>query len=212
MFRVFLLGFSVCIWLCCAQFASAVTYEFTFDDIDDGANAPPYVGFGVLSFDGPSPGDGSFAYESFSNLDLQFQFSAVANSFTQADAITPLSEVLLVFSENGRNLRFSNVNQSGSGEFTGALDFLREDAMRFGLSTEPPGTNGNLDRYFLGIFPADPSTQPPDPIHFGNYRGQLVPEPNSTALSVAGFAMMCMLLRSGPRRVTSESAKEELTR
>lgn len=199
MIRVLLSGLSVAVWLCCTQFSSAVTYDFTFDNIDDGMTVEPFVGFGSLSFDGGNPGDGSFAYNSFSNLELQFVFSAVGSDFTEADAITPLDEVLLVFSDNGRILQFGNVNPSGSGEFNGAIDFLREDMMVFGLSTEPPGIEGNLDRYFLGVFP-NAVTDPPDIIQFGNYRGVLVPEPNGIAFSVIGLVMTCLFFRSRRER------------
>lgn len=197
MFRVFFSGLWV--WFCCAHFASAATYDFRFDDIDDGMHAAPFVGFGSLSFDGGNPGDGSFPYNSFSNLSLEFQFSAVASDFTEDDAVTPLSEVLLVFSDNGQQLQFGNVNDSGSGEFTGALDFVREDAMRFALSTEPPGIGGNLDRYFLGIVPSQ-GAPPSDPVHFGNYRGILVPEPNGVAIAMVGLMMICSVFGSRRRQ------------
>ena len=168
------------LWVSCVP-ASAVTYEFGFDNIDDGILMAPFTGTGVVSFDGPIK-DGSFPMDSFANIQMNFDFGSLA-SFTEQDIATPTDEVVLVISDGGQRLQFSSIGLGGTGPFAGAIDFVSGD-MGFGLSTEPPGFGGNLDLYFVAdIFSG---TMP----LFGNYAGTLVPEPSALSSAFAGALLL----------------------
>ncbi len=169
--------------------ANAVTYEFNFDDVDDGMVMAPLVGFGAVSFDGGALADGTYPMDDFSNIDISFNFSSLT-SFSEMDVVTPTNEVLFVILNGGQSFNFSNTNGS-PGAFGGAIDFIKDD-MTFGLSTEPPGTGGNLDRYFVAAM--DNSF-----IFFGNYEGTLVPEPSGLVL----VAPILLLLLTRRKRLTA---------
>ena len=174
--RVSFLLAALLAWMSCAS-ASAVTYEFTFDAVDDGTVMAPFFGTGSVSFDGAPLPDGTFLMSDFSNIQMNFDFDSIA-SFTEQDIATPTDEVLFVISDSGQRLQFSSVGLGGTGPFAGAIDFVSGD-MAFGLSTEPPGFGGNLDLYFVA-----------DNVNgamllFGNYSGTLVPEPSSLSLALA---------------------------
>ena len=126
--------------------ANALTFNFNLDDTFDDTVTEPFVGTGTFSFDG-DPGDGTFALESLSNFDLNFNFTD-GSSFTNADILTPLEEVLVIISttETERRVQFSNVNPNGSTILFGSLDFANFDNQTF-LSFEPPSIGGDLNLY-----------------------------------------------------------------
>ncbi len=161
--------------LTCAQHARATTYDFLFDNTDDGILNAPFVGSGTVSFNEAAI-DGTYAYNSLSDISMDFEFGA-GNMFTEADIVTPLNEILFVISNGGQSLNFSNINPFGTGPNGGAIDFANPtNGTELFFTTEPPGTGGNLDLYFTDNF-------------FGNYGSQLVPEPISGMLALFGMGM-----------------------
>ena len=126
--------------------ANALTFNFNLDDTFDETVTEPFVGEGTFSFDG-DPGDGTYALESLSNFDFSFSFTD-GSSFTNADILTPIEEVLVIVSttETERRVQFSNVNPAGSTILNGSLDFANFDNETF-LSFEPPGLGGDLNLY-----------------------------------------------------------------
>jgi hypothetical protein len=126
--------------------ANALTFDFNLDDTFDETVTEPFVGEGTFSFDGDLE-DGTYALESLSNFDFNFSFTD-GSSFTNADILTPIEEVLVIVSttETERKVQFSNVNPFGSTELFGSLDFANFDNGTF-LSFEPPGIGGDLNLY-----------------------------------------------------------------
>lgn len=126
--------------------ANALTFDFNLDNTFDETITEPFVGEGTFSFDGDLE-DGTYALESLENFDFDFSFTD-GSSFSNADIITPMGEVLVVISttETERKVQFSNVNPFGSTELFGSLDFANFDNETF-LSFEPPGIGGDLNLY-----------------------------------------------------------------
>src|SRR4051812_43251188 len=96
-----------------------LVFQFGFEDVP-GDNV--LVGSGSASF-AADPGDGTFALASLGPFVLSFAFDDGA-AFTEADIVTPLSEVLVVLSTTGttRRLQFSNAGDFGSGPNGGSID------------------------------------------------------------------------------------------
>jgi PEP-CTERM motif-containing protein len=157
-------------------------FFFQFDDTDNGTVTPPIVGTGTFSF-AIDPGNGTHALTSLGAFSMSFTFGAT--TFTNTHIVTPLSEVLVVLSMQGtdRRVQFSNINPFGSGPFMGSIDFINGGN---GLSFEPPGTGGNLDRY-AQVTAAG--------FTIGNYSGLTIPEPSSLALLAMGVAGLLGLAR-----------------
>lgn len=126
--------------------ANALTFDFNLDDTFDETVTEPFVGEGTFSFDG-DPGDGTYALESLENFNFNFSFTD-GSSFTNADILTLMEEVLVIVSttETERRVQFSNVNPRGSTILNGSLDFANFDNETF-LSFEPPGIGGDLNLY-----------------------------------------------------------------
>lgn len=126
--------------------AHALTFDFDLDDTFNDTVSEPFFGTGTFSFDGDLE-NGTYALESLENYDLNFSFTD-GSSFTNADILTPLEEVLVIISttDTERSVQFSNVNPFGSTELFGSLDFANFDNQTF-LSFEPPGIGGDLNLY-----------------------------------------------------------------
>ncbi|MEM7311558.1 MAG: PEP-CTERM sorting domain-containing protein [Planctomycetota bacterium] len=164
----------------------AATYEFDFDNVDDGVVSAPFVGTGFISFDQDLP-DGTHAYSKLTNVSIGLAFGD--DVFKEIDIVTPLDEILVVISNHGNNLNFSNSNEFGTGDFNGAVDFVNLDNQSsLALSTEPPGTGGNLDRY--GTI-----DEYGYPQFFGNYGATLVPEPASEILLLMSLGIGFLFVR-----------------
>ncbi|HEY9690889.1 MAG TPA: PEP-CTERM sorting domain-containing protein [Oculatellaceae cyanobacterium] len=175
--------------------ANAITFNFIFDNTDDGGVNSPLVGSGIFNFDG-DPGDGTFSLSDLPNYNFNFELNT-GDVFTTSDITTPIDEVLTIISSNtsAREVNFSNINGFGSGTEGGSIDF--RNASGSVLSFEPPGTGGNLDLYFV--------TAQGDS-YFGNYQGiavSSVPEP-STNLALLTFSAVGvgLLLRRKQKKVT----------
>jgi hypothetical protein len=154
--------------------ANAGIFQLEFDNVGNGLplNAP-IVGTGTVSWTGPNV-DGTFPVLSLPNFDVMFDFGG--DTFTLADATTPLSEVLVLVSGNGTELFFSNTG-AVSGGFLGAFDFVDGDmsnATNSILSFEPPGFSqpppslyyvGNrMSQTYFGDYDAVSSTVVPEPM------------------------------------------------
>jgi hypothetical protein len=169
--------------------AHALVFEFQFDSAGDGLPLDsPIVGSGSFGFDG-DPGVGSFALTSLGNYTFSFLFDD-GSAFGNADITTPLSEVLVLISQNGNtyDLRFSNTSLFGGGSYSGSIDFYNGSSP---LSFEPPGTGGNLDLYFSDSY-------------FGNYSAS-APVPGPLPLMGAGAAFAWS--RRLRRRIAKSSYK-----
>jgi hypothetical protein len=184
--RKFGLSVVILLVLGVASTASATTYAFSFDNLDDGSVMAPFVGKGTMSFD-ETLSDGEHPFTSLTNVNINFLFGN--DAFKDVDIVTPLDEVLVVISNNGQSLNFSNVNGYGGGPFVGSIDFVNPNNQKtLGLSTEPPDFGGNLD-LFLTI---DPSGYPQ---YFGNYGGTLVPEPGTGFMLLAAMVSFAFFTR-----------------
>lgn len=175
--------------------ANALTFNFAFDNTNDGGVNSPLVGTGTFNFDG-DPGDGTFSLSDLPNYNFNFEFNT-GDVFTTSDITTPIDEVLTIISSNtsAREVNFSNINPSGSGTEGGSIDFLNASGSI--LSFEPPGFGGNLDLYFVDSQGNS---------YFGNYQGlavSSVPEP-STNVALLTFSAVGVgsLLRRKQKKVT----------
>ncbi|MBD2566895.1 PEP-CTERM sorting domain-containing protein [Anabaena lutea] len=107
--------------------SQALTFDFTFDNSPNGTVTAPIVGSGTFSFDGDL-GDGTFALTSLTNYNFSFDFGV--NSFTNANIVTPVANVLVKIATIGSD-RFVNFGGSGGGPFGGSLDFLNPSPLSF---------------------------------------------------------------------------------
>ncbi len=126
--------------------ALPVTFGFAFDNVFNSLPLePPMVGTGQVSFD--DIGNGTFSLSSLTNLSMQF--SIAGQSFSLADADTPLGQVLAVVTHygTGRRLQFSNSQGFGSGPHLGSIDFTNDNGAF--LTFQPPGYGPSLDLYLM---------------------------------------------------------------
>ena len=183
--------------------AHALTFDFNLDDTFDDTVSEPFVGTGTFSFDGELE-DGTYALESLDNFDFNFSFTN-GSSFTNADILTPIDEVLVIVSttETERSVQFSNVNPFGSTELLGSLDFANFDNQTF-LSFEPPAIGGDLNLYaaneisgtYNGVAVSDVTSEPP------SATPTPVPEFNSTG-SLLGIGALGLGLIFGRKNKRS---------
>jgi hypothetical protein len=129
--------------------ASAITFNFTFDNDPTTGLQPPIVGTGSFSF-ANDPGNGTFAFNSLGAFSMAFSFID-GEAFTGADIVSDLNQVLVILSMSGTNrrLQFSDTGSGGGGPFGGSLDFTNSTGL---LSFEPSYFGGNLDLYFSNAF------------------------------------------------------------
>ncbi len=132
--------------------AHAAQFNFTFDATFDDELTEPFVGSGVLSFDGDAQ-VGSYTLDSLSNLDMNFSFND-GSSFGTADLTTNLSSAGI------------SIFDLGAGElglvFTGEGGLIGEGSVDLGALTFEPtpavnnpgfaGGNGVTKLYFNGSF------------------------------------------------------------
>lgn len=165
----------------CGHTASALTFEFSFDNDADSEVTPPLVGSGFFHFDG-DPGDGSFALNDLENP--AFSASFRGDTFDLADSEDPLSEVLAVIFTEGPNrfLRFGNINGVSGGEINGAIDFFNDSNQFERILTFSPGLDGD-GRYATAFY-------------FGDYVAvAVIPEPATLLIFVTGVGIATL-----PRR------------
>jgi hypothetical protein len=114
------------------------------------------------------------------------------DTFTEADILTPLSEVLVILSAPGplRRLQFSNINSFGSGPNAGSLDLI--NATGDNLTFEPPGFGFGLNLY-------SESSQP-NQFPSGDYLASQIPEPASLVLLATGIPGLMAFARARQRR------------
>jgi hypothetical protein len=164
--------------------ASAISFNFQFDNDPTPGIQSPIVGTGTFTF-ANDPGIGTFAFNTLGAFSMAFNFTNGA-SFTQANITSDLSQVFVVLSTfgTGRRLQFSDDGDGSGGTFAGSLDLVNGAE---GLSFEPSYVGAGLRLYFetgLG---------------FGDYLA--TPEGGSTAimmlLAVAAMLGLHRLLRSG---------------
>ncbi|MGD1703217.1 PEP-CTERM sorting domain-containing protein [Dapis sp. BLCC M229] len=119
--------------------AHAAQFNFTFDDIIDNNLAEPFVGSGVLSFDGDAE-VGTYTLDSLSNLDMNFSFDD-GSSFDIGDLRTNLSLAGISIFDLGAGelgLVFTGFNGLIVG---GSIDFQNDfDTL---LTFEPTGSIDN---------------------------------------------------------------------
>jgi hypothetical protein len=174
--------------------ASAVTFDFTFDNDPTAGIQSPIVGTGSFTF-ANDPGTGTFAFNSLGAFTVSFAFSSGA-TFTQADILSDLSQVLVIISPDsgGRTLKFSDTGAGSGGPFGGSLDFINGSGA--GLSFEPSYFGGNLDLYFSDNNSEETGT-------FGTYlatNGRSVPEGSASVwLAMFSFVSLAALQRLGRR-------------
>lgn len=99
--------------------AHALSFDFLFDNSPDGTLTPPIVGTGTFSFDG-DPGLRDFALTSLPNFN--FLFDIDTSSFSNADSVTPLDNVLVRISQIGSDFSVSFGGSQG-GPNNGSIDF-----------------------------------------------------------------------------------------
>jgi hypothetical protein len=158
---------------CSALTASALTFEFTFDDDADSTGTPPLVGAGLFHFDG-DPGDGSFVLGTLANP--MFSASFGGDTFDLADSEDPLDEVLAVIYTEGadRFLQFGNINGNSGGRTNGAIDFVNDSNQFQRLLTFEPGVRGG-ERFATTTY-------------FGDYVAvAVIPEPAAWLLVLCGL-------------------------
>ena len=148
--------------------AEAATFNFSFDATPNDDVTPPLVGSGTFNFDGPA-NVGTFGLASLSNYSFSFTFGSA--TFTNADIVTPVANVLVQVQQSGSDL-IVNFGGAGGGPFGGSLDFINGPS---NLSFQP--NFGSL--YFENGA-------------FGTYRGvaAAVPEPATWAMMLCGFGLV----------------------
>lgn len=145
--------------------AASIAVNFAHNDND--THTPPFVGSGTFSFDGIAA-DGVFLLQNVSNFNFDFSFSG--DSFTNDDIETPLEEILIIISESGTQVNFSNTGDL-SGPSEGSIDFFNgNNNAELTLSFEPDGG----DLYFTESF-------------FGAYAPTAVPAPAALWLFASGL-------------------------
>mgnify|MGYP003382482890 FL=1 len=171
-------------WAGCAN-AAPITFGFTFDRIFNGIPLElPFIGTGQVSFD--DVGNGTFALTALSNLSMQF--AVLGETFTLADAATPLGQVLAVVSDYGpgRRFQFSNSNGFGTGPFFGSIDLTKANGAY--LTFQPPGFGPGLDLHQIVT---------PGRADLGSYLATSgVPVPGTLAILALGLALLA-LVRGG---------------
>ena len=192
--RHWLAAVAAAFWLAGTGVAGAATiFDFQFDNSGllsaGGTIDGTLVGTGRFT----SPLDlapGLYTLSSLPGLTLQFTFANA--SFTQADILTPLTDVAIRIAPAGgaERLTFTEPSTGGdSGPFTGALDLANDGQP---LSFEPTYVGGN-DKYFESF----------DAISLlGNYvalSAASVPEPASLALLAGGMLMLAVRRRQAAR-------------
>jgi hypothetical protein len=137
-------------------------FKFTFDTAVDEAMHLPQGGSGTFRFQGTLP-DGCYALSDLKNYQFSFRFNG--NTFSNQHLASNLDQALVVISQSGRRLRFSNTGSYGGGLFGGSIDFLNPSnpTITF-LAFEPSGVQGRLDSYYAGTahgsFRGDYDTSP----------------------------------------------------
>jgi hypothetical protein len=176
-------------------------FVFQFDAFPDGLISPPLAGTGTFSF-ANDPGDGTHLLASLGAFSMSFTFGA--DTFTDADIASPLSEVLAILSTTGpdRRLQFSNTHALGSGPFGGSLDLINGSGDN--LSFEPPGFGAGLILY-------SESNQPlqfPSGDYLALQAPAAIPEPASWALMGTGIAWLVIFARTRgrPKRLQQRRA------
>jgi hypothetical protein len=107
--------------------SQALTFNFQLDNTPDATVTAPIVGTGTFSFDG-DPGDGTFALTSLPNFD--FSFVVNGTTFTNANLVTPLANILVRIQANGSD-RLINFGGSGGGSSGGSIDFTNSGPLSF---------------------------------------------------------------------------------
>jgi hypothetical protein len=161
---------------CSAHTASALTFEFTFDDDADSTVTPPLVGTGSFHFNG-DPGDGSFVLGTLATPVFSASFGG--DTFDLADSEDPLDEVLAVIFTEGadRFLRFGNINGNSGGQTNGAFDLFNDNNQFQRVLTFEPGVLGG-EKFATTTY-------------FGDYVAvAVIPEPAAWLLLVCGLSVL----------------------
>lgn len=164
--------------------ASAVVFNFTFDNTFDATLTPPFVGSGTLSFDGAAT-VGTFSLNSLSNLNMNFSFTD-GSSYGIADLNTNLSNAgISVFDPGSGNLAVvftgnGGLSQSGSVDFSNSFGVLTfEPTISISNPTGCCGGDGFTNLYQNGSLQGSYSTV---------NAAQQVPEPATILGSLTAFA------------------------
>ncbi|MEA5536414.1 PEP-CTERM sorting domain-containing protein [Crocosphaera sp. XPORK-15E] len=138
--------------------SQALTFNFEFDNTDDGTVTPPIVGTGTFSFNG-DPGNGTFALTSLAPFNFSYNIGTA--TFTNADILTPVANVTAIISTDGSD-RFVNFGGTGGGPFGGSIDF--RNGTNF-LTFQPGGgsfyqASGGFFGTYAGTIPVTPASVP----------------------------------------------------
>ena len=149
-----------------ATSAQAITFDFTFDNTNEGARGPvtpPIVGTGTFSFDDPG-GTGTFDFFSLTNRSLSFSFGS-GNTFDDSDITTTSGTLVEITGTPGsRSLVFTG---GGNGSF-GSLDLqdnanTTETELSFGPTSLEGLYRTNNDLGNLGNYEAVEASSTPVP-------------------------------------------------
>ncbi len=117
--------------------ANAITFDFRFDDTNDGTVTSPIVGTGSFSFD--DPGNGTFDFFSLSNRDLFFEIGNDTWDDTDIET-TSGTEVEISGTSGNRTLVLTG---NGNGPSNGSLDLVdNTNSNNIALSFGPTGFEG----------------------------------------------------------------------
>lgn len=123
-------------------------FKLTFDTTLDHQTSSVPIGTGTFWFQGDLP-DGSYQLADLKHYQFSFQFRN--NRFDNRHLASNLTQALVVISQSGQRIRFSNTGSYGGGLFGGSIDFLNpaNPTITF-LAFEPSGVQGQLDSYYAG--------------------------------------------------------------